>query len=88
MYTRGKHHQLSARISPHLGARRQVLAHIMQVHYKLNVAVVGHNIPGVVEYDPAISAQSFSTIDALFAKMVKSGAYTHACIHAYVNGPM
>jgi len=62
-------HAFSIKYSPTF---LNVLAHIMKVHYKLNVAVVGHNIPGVVEYDPAVSAQSFRTIDGLFAKMLKS----------------
>ena len=48
----------------------------MRTHYKLDVSVVGHNIPGIVEYDPAIAAQSFSTIDGLIMKMglLKPGA--------------
>ena len=41
----------------------------MKQHYGLNATVIGHNIPGVVEYDPIISAQSFRTIDDIFRKM-------------------
>merc|ERR1712048_549084 len=46
-----------------------VLAFYIRTHQKQNVSVVGHNIPGVIEYDPAISAKSFKTIDGLIMKM-------------------
>ena len=50
---------------------------MLRTHYKKNVSVVGHNIPGVVEYDPAIAALSFRTIDGLIKDMglLKTGAY-------------
>ena len=51
----------------------------MKQHYGVNATVIGHNIPGVVEYDPIISAQSFRTIDDIFRKMGLLKPST--CIH-------
>ena len=59
---------------------------MMRTHYKVNVSVVGHKIPGVIEYDPAISAQSFKTIDGLIKKfgLLEPGAYIQVYISVVI----